>query len=146
MSITSLRDQLIRDEGWVREAYPDPLTHGAPFTIGVGHTGPEVHQGLQWTDNQVSAQLDADIAHATDGTLRALPWVVTLDPIRAAVLFNMAFQMGVAGLLEFKHMLAATRDGHYEDAANEMLTSTWAKQTAGRAHRLARQMQTAQWQ
>jgi lysozyme len=146
MTIASLRDQLIRDEGWMRDAYPDPLTHGAPWTIGVGHCGPEVHAGLSWTDRQVDAQLWADIAHAEDGCLRALPWLARLDPVRASAIYNMAFQMGIAGVLEFQQMLAATRDEHYDHAANCMLDSKWAKQTPGRASRLSRQMATGDWQ
>lgn len=33
-------------------AYPDPATGGAPWTIGWGHTGPEVKPGLVWTQQQ----------------------------------------------------------------------------------------------
>lgn len=36
-------------EGCERQAYPDPATGGEPWTIGWGHTGPEVHKGLVWT-------------------------------------------------------------------------------------------------
>jgi lysozyme len=37
---------------------------GAPWTIGVGHTGPEVRYGLIWTQAQADAQLLADVAGA----------------------------------------------------------------------------------
>ena len=37
-------------EGKKNKAYKD--TKGI-WTIGVGHTGPEVHEGLEWTDQQV---------------------------------------------------------------------------------------------
>lgn len=43
-------------------AYPDPNTHGDPWTIGVGHTGPEVHPGLVWSDAQIDAALAHDLA------------------------------------------------------------------------------------
>lgn len=43
-------------------AYPDPATGGDPWTIGVGHTGPEVHPGLVWTDAQIDAALAHDLA------------------------------------------------------------------------------------
>jgi len=33
----------------------------APWTIGVGHTGPEVHEGLEWTDAQVDAAYASDL-------------------------------------------------------------------------------------
>jgi len=43
-------------------AYPDPATGGAPWTIGWGHTGPEVIPGLVWTQAKADAQLLADLA------------------------------------------------------------------------------------
>jgi lysozyme len=43
-------------------AYPDPATGGAPWTIGWGHTGPEVVRGLVWTQAKADAQLLTDLA------------------------------------------------------------------------------------
>ena len=37
------------------KAYPDPATGGLPWTIGWGHTGPEVKPGLVWTQEQADA-------------------------------------------------------------------------------------------
>jgi lysozyme len=48
-------------EGIRTQAYQD--TRGI-WTIGVGHTGPEVHAGLVWSAQQVSDALAADIAWA----------------------------------------------------------------------------------
>jgi len=48
-------------EGIRTQAYQD--TRGI-WTIGVGHTGPEVHPGLAWSSQQVSDALAADIAWA----------------------------------------------------------------------------------
>ena len=48
-------------EGARLHAYLD--TKGIP-TIGVGHTGPEVHMGLVWTTAQVDAALQRDLAWA----------------------------------------------------------------------------------
>lgn len=44
------------------KAYPDPGTGGAPWTIGWGHTGPEVVPGLVWTQKQADDQLLLDVA------------------------------------------------------------------------------------
>lgn len=63
-----------------------------------------------------------------------------------ASLLNMAFQMGVDGLLGFKNTLELIRTGSYEKAAEGMLSSLWAKQTPARAKRLAVQMRTGVWQ
>lgn len=48
-------------EGLRLEAYRDG---GGVWTIGYGHTGPEVHAGLVWTEAQAAAALLADMASA----------------------------------------------------------------------------------
>lgn len=49
------------------EAYPDPGTGGAPWTIGWGSTGADVRPGIVWTKEQCDRRLEVDIArHATD--------------------------------------------------------------------------------
>lgn len=50
--------RLIVREGKRNKAYKD--TKGI-WTIGVGHTGPEVVEGLVWTDGQVAAALKDDL-------------------------------------------------------------------------------------
>lgn len=64
------------------------------------------------------------------------------DQVRCFVLINMAFNMGIAGLLKFKNMLAAIEACNYPLAAAEMSTSLWARQVKGRAVELAEQMRT----
>jgi lysozyme len=49
---------LIDREAKRNQAYLDSV--GVP-TIGVGHTGPEVHMGLVWTDQQVMDALRNDL-------------------------------------------------------------------------------------
>lgn len=142
----NLRDQLIEFEDWRNEAYPDPLTGGAPWTIGVGHTGPEVFKGLMWSDELISKTLDDDIAKKTAEVRKAIPWFDGLNEPRKAVVVGMAFQMGTAGLLAFKRTLAAMRDERWAEAANGMRNSLWARQTPKRAKRLAMQAETGEWQ
>lgn len=141
------RSQIESFEGRRNVAYPDPISKdGHPYTIGVGHCGPEVHQGLVWTDAQIDAALDADIAKARAGCEAALPWFGDLNEPRQAALIGMAFQMGVAGLLQFKMTLNSMRDSQWYTAEAHMLNSAWAKQTPERARRLARQVATGEWQ
>jgi GH24 family phage-related lysozyme (muramidase) len=35
------------------DAYPDPATGGAPWTIGWGSTGPDITKGTVWTKPSV---------------------------------------------------------------------------------------------
>jgi lysozyme len=50
-------------EGFRNKAYRD--TKGI-LTIGVGHTGPEVHEGLVWTDKQVAEAEAKDLQWAEE--------------------------------------------------------------------------------
>lgn len=144
MTTPHLAADIAREEGRRAAAYPDPLTHGAPWTIGVGHTGPEVHAGSVWTDAQIDAQLASDIARAEAGLDRELPWWRSLNDPRQDVLVQMAFQLGVAGLAKFHTALGEIHAGRYAEAADAMLASAWARQTPARARRLAEQMRTGE--
>lgn len=138
---------LERDEGREHAAYPDPLTRAEPWTIGIGHTGPEVHRGLVWTDAQIDAAFAADVAEATKGCIEQFsPWFQQLNEPRQAVLIAMTFQMGIHRLLAFTNTLAAVRDQHFDLAANGMRASIWAHQTPKRAARMAYQMAQGAWQ
>jgi lysozyme len=143
-----LSTQLIGFEGWARKAYPDPLTRGAPWTAGVGHCGPEVQPGTEWTDAQIEQWLADDIAEAERDVRALCPWFdkwQTGCAPRRAVLIGMAFQLGRPRLAQFRRFLAACRDEKFDDAANEMRDSQWSKQVPKRAARLARQMETGEW-
>ena len=56
----------LRSDG-LCEAYPDPGTGSAPWTIGWGATGPDIGPGTVWTKAQCDARLAEDVArHARD--------------------------------------------------------------------------------
>jgi len=57
------------------------------------------------------------------------------------VLYEMGYQMGIAGLTGFKKMLIALKDKDYTLAAVEMRDSKWYTQTTNRAERLAVKME-----
>ena len=134
-----LRDRLIQEEGWKNNTYLDTRNFA---TWGVGHKDPHSPVGEYHTDAQISAQLDSDISAATGALERNLPWVVTLDPVRLGVLIDMAFQMGVGGLMGFSETLASIKAGNYAAASSEMLQSDWANQTPNRAKGLSQIMLT----
>lgn len=53
--------------GGLYEAYPDPGTGGAPWTIGWGATGRGIGPGTVWTRDQCDQRLACDLArHAAD--------------------------------------------------------------------------------
>jgi lysozyme len=140
MTTPELRDDLLADEGLRLEAYADG---GGVWTIGVGHTGPEVKAGLRWTRVACLAALEADIARAERGLDLHLGWWRSLSAPRQDVLANMAFNLGVEGLLQFRHTLEAVEAGAWALAAERMLASEpWRSQVGARAERLAEQMRT----
>lgn len=53
-------------EGLRLKAYPDPATGSEPWTIGYGHTGADVYEGLEITQEQAELLLKADIQHASN--------------------------------------------------------------------------------
>lgn len=135
-------DQIKQDEGCVLHAYRDSLGY---LTIGYGRMIDKKKNGgisQSEADQLLQNDIDGKLAQLRDH----IPWFDKLDDARKGVLLNMAFQLGVAGLLNFKNTLAEINAGNYDKAANNMLRSKWASQTPNRAKRMAEQMRTGQWQ
>ncbi len=84
--------------------------------------------------------LSNDIDEFTETLTRALPWLTSCPEIVQIVLIDMAFNMGVPGLLKFKNTLKMVQDGKYVEASKGMLQSLWAKQVKGRAVELSEMM------
>lgn len=134
-----LRSQLIRDEGKRNRMYPD--SRGVA-TIGIGHNLRDV----PISDSAIFQIFDDDLAAVEAELILNLPaWYATLSEARQGVLLNMAFNLGVEGLLRFTDTLAKIGAGDYAGAARAMLNSVWATQVGERARRLARQMETDSW-
>ena len=138
----TLAAQLRQEEGAVPHAYQDHLGF---WTIGVGRLI-DRRKGGGLSPEEIDYLLANDIERKTREVFTALPWARYLDDARQAVLIGMAFQMGLGGLLGFKNTLANVKAGRYTQAAAGMLASKWAQQTPGRAARMARQMETGEWQ
>lgn len=139
--IDNTRDLLSLHEGRVSHVYQDSLGY---WTIGVGHLV-DKRKGGKLPDSIIDALLDLDIEDHQTALYEALPWVRDIDPIRQAVLTDMAFNLGVPGLLGFRNTLQAVREGRWDDAASGMLASKWAGQVGRRAARLAGMMRTGLW-
>jgi lysozyme len=126
--------QLIRDEGLRLKPYTDSV---GKLTIGVGRNLTDV--GI--SREEALSLLTADITSAEKLLDTELPWWRTLEAPRRRVLLNMAFNLGYR-LLTFKNTLRAAQEGRYEDAAEGMRASKWARQVGKRANRLAATMQS----
>jgi GH24 family phage-related lysozyme (muramidase) len=84
-------------EGCRLSAYPDPASGGAPWTIGYGHTGPDVVPGLTITQQQADTFLQKDVVHAASAVERLLPGVA-LMPRQRDALISFCFNVGVCAL------------------------------------------------
>jgi len=138
----NLRDQLIRDEGKRYIPYKDSRGF---WTVGVGHklSGPPASLEPV-TDRQINIWLDDDIKSVTD-SLSSFAWFQSLDTVRQGVFQNMAFNLGVSGLLHFVHVIAAAVEEDWSTTVMEMKESLWAKEVGIRADRLMEQMMTGGW-
>lgn len=127
--------ELKRDEGVRLKPYTDTV---GKLTIGVGRNLSDV--GI--TEAESTVLLQNDIQRTIAQLDSSLPWWRNLNPVRQRVLINMAFNMGMVGLLTFKNTLSAMQNGSYTAAAAGMLASKWATQVGARAERLADMMRT----
>lgn len=129
---------LRRDEGVKRAAYQDSL---GLWTIGVGRLI-DARKGGGLSDDEIDYLLRNDVERVRSELDAGIPWWSELDAVRRRVLVNMAFNLGVPGLLGFNNTLAAVKAHDWERAATGMLASKWAAQVKGRAQRLAQMMRT----
>jgi len=140
--IATARDQLRRHESEVLHAYQDHLGF---WTIGVGRLI-DKRKGGGISKDESDYLLTNDINSRLADLNAKLPWFNTLNDPRKAVLLNMSFQLGMAGLLNFRNTLNKIQDGDFGGAADNMLKSKWAEQTPKRAQEMAEQMRKGKWQ
>jgi lysozyme len=103
-------------EGLRLTAYPDPGTGGAPWTIGYGHTGPDVHPGLTITQQQAENLLARDIQTASDAVNRLVKYELTQEEFDALVDFT--YNCG-AGNLQISTLLKKVNAGDMVGASKE---------------------------
>jgi lysozyme len=132
----SIEDQLILHEGMRLRPYR--CTAGK-LTIGVGRNLDD--KGI--SRDEAMILLRNDIEEIT-GQLERHSWYVALGPVRRKVLIDMAFNLGMVGLMGFKQMIEALKRGDYQAAADEMVSSKWYRQVGERGRRLEAMMRTGE--
>ena len=148
MNLEKLEAQLAIDEGKRLAAYLDTV---GVLTVGIGHNCVAkpvpgvIKPGDTITDETCSALFRDDIQESIDQVDRYLPWWAKLDDVRRNILVNMAFNLGINGLLQFRNTLKFIECGSYGMAADGMMQSLWARQVGDRAKRLSKQMRTGEW-
>lgn len=137
MNIGLLVRNLQAAEGLRLKPYRDTV---GKLTIGFGRNLDDV--GIREPEAQYMLALD--IEQVTAEIDKALPWWRKLNEDREAALAEMGFNLGIAGLLGFKKMLAALEAEDWEAAAAHAMDSTWAKQVGKRAERIAETFRTGE--
>lgn len=121
------------DEGFRSKVYTD--SKGFP-TIGFGFNLTNVEipisVALDWLGIIIS-----NIEHDLE---KYLPFWNNLSDARKYVLINMAYQMGVNGLLNFHNMIKSLSNKNYSQAAIDMKDSLWYREFTNRASRLQKIM------
>ncbi len=139
-----LIEELKQDEGFDSRAYYD--IHGY-LTIGYGTKFPisdeeckklNLKEDLKSISKENAEKLlMLRLEKKIKALHKALLWLEN-QPIEVQeILYNMAYQLGVKGLLKFKQTLKLIEHKRYDLASLEMLDSLWAKQTPSRAKRLS---------
>ncbi len=160
-----LRSQLILEEGLRLVAYDDvtgmPVPSGGvcrgKLTIGVGRnldSNPLTmqeqsiigHNGRDFpiTHDNAIMLLNNDITYACAALDENLPWWKFADEIRARVLIDLTFNMGIIKLLDFHHFISAMRACTYDWAADELKDSLWYGQVGQRGIRLVAMVRTGE--
>jgi lysozyme len=99
------------------QAYPDPGSKdGHPWTIGWGHTGPEVVPGLVWTQ----AQADAAFLRDVQSAVKAVEQYVKVDLTQgqADALIDFVYNVG-AGNFKSSTLLRMLNEGNTRAAREE---------------------------
>ena len=64
-------------------------------------------------------------------------WLEDMPQEVQEVVINMCYQLGINGVSKFRKAISAMQEGDWEEAADEMLDSLWARQTPNRAKELS---------
>lgn len=167
--LLQVKKDLDTDEGYREYAYPDPLTSlykkyarkgewgyrpaieivdegedlekGEPWTYGYGFTYSVTHES-RIGKIQAERQLEELILAVDEQLSDTLTWYATTSFVNKTVLINMAFNLGLKGLLKFRNTLAYFKAGNYKAAAAGMRHSLWYKQVGNRAEYLAKRVES----
>lgn len=138
-ALAYLDHDLDGDEGTIPYVYQDHLGF---WTIG---------RGILVDRRKGGKLLPEEVAFINQNRLKLLlagvqgePWypAVANDPVRLAAILNMQFQLGSESDEEFVNSFACIELRDWPNAAKNLRTSLWAKQTPARAERVIHAIET----
>jgi len=125
-------ERLKKHEGFREHIYIDSI---GVLTIGYGFNLETIELPRPVAELWLAFEIDKK-----EDSLEKFHWYNNADPVRQEVLLDMAYNLGVNGLLTFRKMIKALENRNYMEAAAEMLNSKWARQVGQRAVRLSELM------
>lgn len=133
----SFIEQLKLHEGVRTKPYVDTV---GKVTIGVGFNLTDVGLSMEEIDYILLLRVELLEVELS----KRLFWYSCLGEVRQKVLLDMAYNLGVTGMLSFQQMLSHMSQSNWDAAAADMLNSKWATQVGQRAIRLAGMMKSGQ--
>ncbi len=140
------RDQLLADltspdgEGFRSFIYDDAT--GAAVVPGYKMVG-KATLAVGWCPQTNPCPIDLGqyiLGYFTDIEVKTLnaaaPWVSDLSDARQRALYEMAYNLGVTGLLKFIAFMALMEQGQFDLAASDLAGTAWASQVGARAQRI----------
>lgn len=122
-----------KHEGYKRNIYTDTLGHntiGIGFNLDAGMTKDEARCLARYKINNIRSRLSY-----------LIPTFNALSARRKDVLIDVAYNIGIGGLMNFKKMLAAINEGNFKRAKLELLDSNAARELHNRYGELAEMME-----
>jgi lysozyme len=136
MDSAKLKQTIIAAEGVRLKPYTDTTGN---LTIGVGH---RLANGI--SEAIADRLLNDDLVEAQRDLEAAWPTLGTLNDVRQRAFIELAFNLGVHGLMLFSKMLHAAAIGDWKNAALELVNSAANAQEPSRFHRLSLMLETGE--
>jgi len=124
-----MTEEIKREEGFRGNPYKDHL--GYP-TIGYGTKLPINEEEAELLLNYRLEKMKKEV----NRRMKERYGEISLPDEVWEILYHMAYQLGVGGLMRFRRTIGAIVRGEYVLASHHGLDSRWAKQTPARARRL----------
>lgn len=99
-------------------AYPDPATGGAPWTCGWGSTGPDIFEGIVWSQSYADKRFEESLVSREQAVNKLVS--VPLEQHQFDALVSFVYNLG-AGNLASSTLLRKLNAKDYAGAANEFV-------------------------
>jgi lysozyme len=143
LSFERIYKELSQEEGVRYLPYKDTV---GIWTVGLGHNMQAmpvaniIHRpfgnGDKLTPDESAMLFRRDLTNVFNDLDKRLPWWRDNDAARQYVLISLCFNLGIAGLIQFKNTLAAYQSKNWTKVVSGLKQSKWYKQVAARGPKL----------